>query len=230
MQKKKVAVLILSCDEDCSSSTECIKFENRLRFVKTHDVELKRIDKKDAYKQLDAVKNERFDLWVNFMWGRNQDTVGGFQAVAYAETLGVPMIGTSSKSLSMSKIDFKLAASRSNICTPQYFTIGHLESIDTVDKFQSSINTVGGFPLIVKSARDNGSLHMTENSVCNDIKELEQEVERMRKLLQCEILVEKFIVGKEYSAIVMENTDSINVLSPFVYIFPDSIPDHSINM
>ena len=208
----KIGVLISSYDGCNSPFEKYDQYQDPSRYVTNHDFELRFITKKDAYKQLDEVKKEGFDLWINFMWGQRHDNVAGIDAVAYAETLGVPMVGTSSKFLSLSKIDFKLAASKYNILTPRYKVIKSREDNITLENF----------PVIVKSARDCGSLHMTKTSVCSNSSELKCEISRVWDLVQCELLVEEYIFGREYSVIVIENTNGIDALSPIVFKFPDS--------
>ncbi|CAF3572513.1 unnamed protein product [Rotaria sp. Silwood1] len=149
-------------------------------------------------------------MLINFLWGQHYDKVAGIDAIAYAETLGIPIIGTSSRFLSLSKIDFKLAASKYNILTPRYNVIKSADDIVTLEKF----------PVIVKMARACGSLHKTETSVCHDPSTLKIEIDKLLKIAECEILVEEYIYGREYSVMVIENSDGIYALTPIIYHFP----------
>lgn len=116
----KIAVLISSQNEKCSSLTDDNKYRNLFNFGEKHDIDFKFIDKINACKQLDEIKKQGFDLWINLMRGQDHDDVAGIDATLYAETLGVSIIGVSSKSLSLSKIDFKKNALASNVRTPQH--------------------------------------------------------------------------------------------------------------
>ncbi|KAF9369088.1 hypothetical protein CPB97_003930 [Podila verticillata] len=192
----KICVL-LSSYEGVESDFEDSGYQDPSLYVKKHEFVLRYIKKDTAVQQIDKVCDENFDLFINFIWGQRIDTVAGIDAVEYLESKGVPFIGNNSKFLSLSKADFKKAA--------------------------TGIVLVPGeskFPLIVKPARGCGSLHMTEKSVCHNPDELKEQIALLKSKTPDDIIVEEFIVGQEISVMVIEVDDEVIAMTPIVYEFP----------
>ncbi|KAF9938216.1 hypothetical protein BGZ65_000200 [Modicella reniformis] len=192
----KICVL-QSSYEGVESDFEDYGYQDPSLYVKQHEFVLRYIKKDTAVQQIDQVCEENFDLLINFIWGQRTDVVAGIDAVEYLESKGVPFIGSNSKFLSLSKIDFKKAA--------------------------AGIVLVPGeskFPLIVKPATGCGSLHMTEKSVCHNPDELKEQVALLKSKTSDDIIVEEFIVGEEISVMVVEIDDEVIAMTPIVYEFP----------
>jgi D-alanine-D-alanine ligase-like ATP-grasp enzyme len=151
------------------------------------------------------------------MWGQEDDKVAGIEALKYIESLNVPVIGTNSKFLSMSKLDFKISAEKNNILTPNYYLFEKEDRLDKLDNINLK------FPLIIKPTKGCGSLYMTEKSICYNIEELKEQIEILSKNINCEILIEEFIIGREFSIMVIEDKYDIMAMKPIIYEFPKNM-------
>ncbi|KAG0331517.1 hypothetical protein BG000_010822 [Podila horticola] len=193
----KICVLLSSYEGVGSDFEDSESYPDPSHYVKQHEFVFRYIKKDTAVQQIDKVCEENFDLFINFIWGQRIDAVAGIDAVEYLESKGVPFIGTNSKFLSLSKADFKKAA--------------------------TGIVLVPGeskFPLIVKPANGCASLHMTEKSVCHNPDELKEQIALLKSKTLDDIIVEEFIVGQEISVMVVEVDDEVIALNPMVYEFP----------
>jgi SAM-dependent methyltransferase len=152
------------------------------------------------------------------MWGQKNNEVAGIDELKYIEKLNLPIIGANSNFLSMTKLDFKKLAQENNILVPNYFVFNNESNIEK-DLNKLNLN----YPLIIKPIIGCGSLHMNENSVCNNISELKLQIEILSKKITCEILIEEFIIGKEATIIVIENKYDIISAPPIIYEFSNNI-------
>ncbi|ORX99125.1 glutathione synthetase ATP-binding domain-like protein [Basidiobolus meristosporus CBS 931.73] len=210
----KVCVLISSYDGTDSPFQEYDEYQDPSRYIDNHKFYLRFITKQNAQAELDEACNEGFDIFLSFLWGQEYDSVAGIEALRYIEGKKVPILGTDSKFLSMTKVDFKKAAKRYGILVPKYEVLS-----------ESTATTKLQFPVIVKLANACGSLHMTEKSLCVSSDELCVEVERLLGLAKSEVLVEEYVSGDEYSAIVVETGCGVEALTPIKYTFKDSLSD-----
>ncbi|KAF9567268.1 hypothetical protein EC968_003445 [Mortierella alpina] len=193
----KICVFISSYEGVDSEFKDFDGYQDPSRYVKSHDFHLRFIKKDTAEQQIDQACQEGFDLYINFLWGQRSDNVAGVDAVQYLESKGLPFIGTSSKFLSLSKIDFKKAAA------------GFVQVPGETQ-----------FPLIIKPSRGCCSLHMTENSVCYNPDQLTEQMSLLRTKTSDNIVVEEFIVGQEFTVMVLEVDDDVIALAPYVCEFP----------
>ncbi|KAF9986861.1 hypothetical protein BGZ75_001315 [Mortierella antarctica] len=192
----KICVFVSSYDGVESEFKDFDSYQDPSRYVRNHDFHLRYIKKDTAEQQIDQACDEGFDLYINFLWGQRSDNVAGIDAVQYLESKDLPFIGTSSKFLSLSKLDFKKAAS---------------------GIFQVPGETQ--FPLIVKPSRGCCSLNMTENSVCSTPDQLSEQISLLRTKTSDDILVEECIVGQEFTVMVVEVDDDVIAMAPYVCEF-----------
>ncbi|KAF9967881.1 hypothetical protein BGZ70_007837 [Mortierella alpina] len=195
--RMKICVFLSSYEGVESEFKDMDATQNPSRYVKSHDFHLRYIKKDTAEQQIDQACQEGFDLYYNLLWGQRSDNVAGIDAVQYLESKGLPFIGTSSKFLSLSKADFKKAAS------------GFVQVPGETQ-----------FPLIIKPSRGCASLYMTEKSVCHNQDQLSEQIALLRTKTSDDIIVEEFIVGKEFTVVVVEVDDDIIALAPYVCEFP----------
>ncbi|KAL1925120.1 uncharacterized protein VTP21DRAFT_3 [Calcarisporiella thermophila] len=208
----QVCVLISSYEETNSPFEKYDNYQDPSRYVSSdkYKFHLRFIKKETAFAQLQSIYEENFDVYINFLWGQEYEEVAGIEALKFIENKGVPIVGTSSKFLSLSKLDFKFAAKKHGIPVPEYNIVK-----DKIESF--SLNK---YPLIVKPSRGCGSQHMTEKSVCHNIEELKAEINKLIDEVECEILVEEFIIGREFSVMVIEGEHGVFAMTPIVYSFP----------
>lgn len=189
--------------EDSGSAFEKYdQFQDPGRYVTGHDFHHIYVKKFTAREQIDEACAAGYDLYFNFMWGQESDAVAGVHEIRYLESKNVPFIGLPSIYLGSGKDDFAKAAQRHGVRVPR--------------------ESRTDFPLIVKPARGCGSLHMTSKSICHNEEELTAQLADMEKTFEGKdkLIVQEFVYGSEYSAIVLEKNDEVIALQPLTYEFP----------
>ena len=217
----KICILLSSYDESGSSFQDFDSFQNPGIYVKSHLFEQRIIKKRNAKEEVDQIIKEDFDYIWNFLWGPADENIAGVEEIKYLESKNVPMIGTSSKFLSLSKLDYKEAITAANFKTANGIAInGDEESITNLDLGDLK------FPLIIKPSVGCGSEHMTPDSVCHKESELVKQIRLLKSKIHVnyEILIEEFIEGEEIACMVLETENGVIALEPLIYIFPKDWP------
>src|SRR5215475_13922293 len=134
-----------------------------------------------------ALRQEQIDvafIALHGKWGED----GCIQGLL--ELLGIPYTGSDvmASALAMHKAKAKELFRLHNLPTPAYYTLTAAEAGDL-----SAVHGDFGFPCVVKPIREGSSVGV---SVCQTLGELEPAVERAL-CFDNEILVERFIIGKE---------------------------------
>ena len=212
-------------------------FPDPAMFTSQHEFHHRYIHKATAAAEIDAAVAEGFDMYLNFMWGQHEDNVAGVDAIRHLESLGVPIVGLTSKTLSRTKLDFYAAAAKAGLPVPA---------------FGSDMN----FPVFVKPAKMCASMFIDEKSVCHDQHELDQQLQRINEKLSAgrkvaatsttpngnpdghsnghcngagkvkfvnnhdDIVVQEYIPGRDYSVIVIEMGNTPVAQNPTKYRFP----------
>ncbi|RMJ09243.1 hypothetical protein CDV36_011127 [Fusarium kuroshium] len=204
------------------------------RYVKQHTFHHRFIDKVNYRQQIDAAVAEKFDFYINFMWGQPEDEVAGVEATEYFESLNVPFIGIRSRILRKSKTDLYEGARK--------------KGSPPVPSADPNV-----FPVIVKAARSCASRFLSEKSICFTAEErdaaitnIDQQLQpgRLRALgypltdksklptpplevkpatiydLPDDIIVQEFIPGVDYSVVVVEFGKTPIALNPTIYNYP----------
>jgi D-alanine-D-alanine ligase-like ATP-grasp enzyme len=211
---KKICILVSSYEGANSEFEKYDEYQDPSRYVTKYDFHLKCIKKETAIEQLNEIYKENFDIYISFLWGQEYDNVAGIDALKYMEKLNVLIIGTNSKFLSMSKLDFKKSVKKVGIFTPNYYLF---------KKEENEIKDLNlKYPLIIKPENGCGSLYMTDKSVCYNEKELKEQLKILMEKVDRDILIEEFIIGKEFSIMVIENKNDVIAMEPIVYNFPEN--------
>ncbi|PHH85509.1 hypothetical protein CDD83_324 [Cordyceps sp. RAO-2017] len=160
-----------------------------------HEFVTRWVTKANAEAEIDEICKEKFDMFMNYMWGIESDEVAGVAATRYLESKGVPILTNPSSFLAKTKLDLQRAAYKTGLRVPR--------------------DTPGRYPKIVKHSDGYGSLNLDYGSICWD----EQSVRERLRLLAREgrsfgTLVQDFIVGTECSAIVIEMGSEVVALTP----------------
>ncbi|KAJ4324539.1 hypothetical protein N0V84_003818 [Fusarium piperis] len=206
------------------------------RYVKQHTFHHRFIDKSNYRQQVDAAVAEKFDFYINFMWGQPEDEVAGVEATEYFESLNVPFIGLQSRILRKSKTDLYDAA-RKKGSPPVPSADPHV------------------FPVIVKAARSCASQFLSDKSICFTAEERDAAIANIDRQLQPgrlralgypptdkskpptpplemkpatvydlpdDIIVQEFIPGVDYSVVVIEFGKTPIALNPTIYNYPST--------
>jgi len=117
---------------------------------------------------------------------------------ALLDELEIPYSGSSPLSLaiSMDKVMTKEVLMFYGIPTPRFKVIKLMDSIDIGDL---------SFPVIVKPIFEGSSIGITSKSICENNKELKEEVEKALEKFKRPVMVEEFIEGTEVTVGVLGN-------------------------
>ncbi len=191
MQSRRIGVLLggLSSERDVSSKTgEAVLSALRDR---GHDAIPIYVDR-----DIDvALRQERIDVAFIALHGRWGED-GCIQGLL--ETLGIPYTGSDvlASALAMHKGKAKELFRLHNLPTPAYYT---LTATDVQDLM--AVHGDFGFPCVVKPIREGSSVGI---AICRTAEELAPAVERAL-CFDDEVLVERFIAGKEISGAILED-------------------------
>jgi len=190
MQSRKIGVLLggLSSERDVSLRTgEAVLAALRER---GHDVTPIYVDRDVDV----ALRQEQIDVAFVALHGRWGED-GSIQGML--EMLGIPYTGSDvlASALAMHKGKAKELFRLNNLPTPAYYTLTVSDSIDL-----AGVHGDFGFPCVVKPIREGSSVGVT---ICHSLDELGPAVERAL-CFDDEVLVERFITGKEVSVAILD--------------------------
>jgi D-alanine-D-alanine ligase len=142
-----------------------------------------------------ALRQERIDVAFVALHGRWGED-GCIQGLL--EMLGIPYTGSDvmASALAMHKGKAKELFRLHNLPTPAYYTLVASDAVDL-----PGLHGDFGFPCVVKPMREGSSVGVTS---CGDLDELASAIERALRF-DDEILVERFITGKEVSVAILED-------------------------
>jgi D-alanine-D-alanine ligase len=142
-----------------------------------------------------ALRQERIDVAFIALHGRWGED-GCIQGLL--ETLGIPYTGSDvlASALAMHKGKAKELFRLHNLPTPAYYTLTATDAQDLM-----AVHGDFGFPCVVKPIREGSSVGI---AICRTAEELAPAVERAL-CFDDEILVERFIAGKEISVAILED-------------------------
>ena len=191
MQSRKIGVLLggLSSEREVSLRTgEAVLVALRAR---GHDAIPIYVDRDVDV----ALRQEKIDIAFIALHGRWGED-GCIQGLL--ETLGIPYTGSDvlASALAMHKGKAKELFRLHNLPTPAYYTLTAEDMIDL-----AGVHGDFGFPCVVKPIREGSSVGVT---ICHALEELAPAVERAL-CFDNEILVERFIAGREVSVAVLED-------------------------
>jgi D-alanine-D-alanine ligase len=179
-----------------------------------HEVHTVFLNKLTTYKQLKALRNEGYDVFVNLCEGYLEWEVPSIDVIYTLEILNLPHTGPSTLLYDPPKELMKYVAYCENVRTPSYHIIKQINEIDIALKNLS-------FPLFIKPAKAGDSLGIDEHSLVNDKKELTEKISSLIKEYD-EILIEEYIDGREFTVLVAANADgkTCTAFQPIEFIFP----------
>jgi len=137
------------------------------------------------------------------------------QIPSLLEMLDIPFTGSDSITTGIchDKSRCKEILSYYRIPNPAFFITGNI--INTNGKLK--------FPKFVKPLHEGSSKGIYNSSVVNNLKELNEEIVRIKECYDQPSLVEDFLSGKEFTAAMLGNGDEVRVL-PVVEINLDLVP------
>jgi len=171
------------------------------------------INKLTTYKQLLALKEKQYDIFVNLCEGYLEWEVPSIDVIQTLDLLNLPYTGPTANLYDPPKELMKYVAYCEGVKTPTYQIVKSLEDIDSI---------VAPYPLFVKPAKAGDSLGIDQASLIHNKEELVTKVSKLLKEYP-ELLVEEYIDGREFTVLVAAKSEGKGCVSykPVEYIFPE---------
>ena len=173
------------------------------------------LDKALTYKQLQALKRQGFDIFVNLCEGYLNWDVPSIDVIHALDRLDLPYTGPNAATYDPSKALMKLVAWYAGVKTPS-FVLAH-----TQDDVRVAANSLR-FPLFVKPNYGGDSLGIDAGSLCRTPEELERRAALVIEEFDGAI-IDEYIDGREFSVLVAaayEPNADPKVFRPIEFVFP----------
>lgn len=168
--------------------------------------------------QPEKVKEIRADCIFNLVEWTGSDIKAAKTAFIQLENLKIPYTGCDWEGyiISAEKTLMKKKLEKTHTLTPKSIIISHNSSLTTHNL---------RYPLIIKLASDHCSIGLERESVVHNVEELNERVAYMQQKFHDDVLVEEFIVGREFQLTAIEKMGAIDVLPPVEITFtkPDEL-------
>src|SRR6185312_13180568 len=172
------------------------------------------LNKLSTYKKLKELSKKNYDIFVNLCEGYLEWSVPSIDVIYCLEMLNLPYTGPTTLLYDPPKELMKYVAYTCGVQTPDYLLV---KNINQVDEVVSKLS----FPLFIKPAKAGDSLGIDGDSLVNDRNSLQKKLSTL--LVEYpEILVEKYIPGREFTVLVAAEADgkSCKVYNPLEFVFP----------
>lgn len=210
-------ICILNADNNNSNSS-ISKFEpiaNPFPFLKEHNCEQHFISFDKSIEKLKDLLNKKFDVFINLCDGAEGEYRPGIEVVIELEKANVAFTGANSKCYEPTRTEMKNACKVSGINMPKGVIVKNTS-------MQNNLLTELKFPMIVKHFNSYNSIGMTKNSVVYNNEELKIQISKTTSLFGS-AMVEEYIEGAEFTALVVENPELNGepiVFKPMQIVFP----------
>jgi len=182
--------------------------------IPEHEVHNVFLNKLTTFRQLKELGKQGYDIFVNLCEGYPEWEVPGVDVCFCLESLNLPFTGPTTKLYDVPKELMKYIAYCEGVTTPGYVLVNEMKDLDEAIKHLK-------FPLFVKPAHAGDSLGVDEHSLVHNKEEL---IEKTASIIKeyGPLLVEEYIAGREFTALVAANPDgeSCTVFRPVEYLFP----------
>jgi len=173
------------------------------------------LNKLTTYKQLQALKHEQYDIFVNLCEGYLEWEVPSVDVIHCLDLLNLPYTGPTATLYDPPKELMKYVAYCEGIQSPAYHLISSAAAAaDLAEK--------ANFPLFIKPAKAGDSLGIDHGSLVNNHSELMAKVNDIIAAYPA-LLLEEYIAGREFTVLVVANPDgrSCKSFKPVEYVFPE---------
>ncbi len=211
----KIAILNVDNINSESSISQVEPFANPVSWLGENDWERFYISKLQSKKQVTEILTAKFDVIFNLCDGAVGDDRPGIEVVKILEETNIPFTGASSGFYEPTRKEMKMACIKAGIRFPRGFEIYSLSETESLKDLN--------FPMIVKHPNSYNSIGMTKDSVVFNENSLIAEISRMLEKFKGS-LVEEYIDGSEYTALVVENAKQPSnpvVFQPMEVLFPE---------
>ena len=167
-------------------------------------------------KQIKDLMNEGVDVFVNLCDGTPDDALSGIALVKALEKYNAAFTGADSKFFDPTRDEMKNAARRVSVPTPNWMFVNRAEDAEKVAKRMK-------FPMLIKPPHGYASVGIRRNSRVENVEQLREQLKPAIEEFG-RALIEEFIVGREFTCLVAENTQKPNKphsFTPVEFIFPE---------
>lgn len=157
------------------------------------------------------------DLVFNLFEGFPDDPETEAMVPEVLSAIGIPCTGCTAAALrlALDKAKVKIMLQAAGVPTPDF----QLLNPGTLHLFRL------GYPCIVKPSSEDASHGLSADSIVNDGTALAKQVSFISNTYKGEVLVEKFIDGREFNATVLGNSaDTVLPVSEITYTLPAAMP------
>lgn len=178
-------------------------------YLQAYDWEMHDLHCSHVAEELAALAERGFDVFLNMCDGAaDEPDRPGIDVVRTLEALNVPFTGAASHFYEPTREEMKRVCHQQGIRYPEGRSFTH-------DRILRRHLKGLRFPLIVKHPNSYGSIGLIKDSRVENLEQLQVQVSRMVEQFGG-ALVEEFIEGREFSALVSENPDDPN--EPVTYV------------
>ncbi len=172
------------------------------------------LNKLTTYKQLKALSKKGYDVFVNLCEGYLEWEVPSIDVIHALDLLNLPYTGPTVTLYDPPKPLMKYVAYCADVKTPNSLVLSTGDPLSiNVEKWD--------FPLFVKPAKAGDSLGVDDQSLVHTKIDLMNKINALAIHYE-EVLIEKYIAGREFSVLVVANLDgkTCKVFKPVEYVFP----------
>ena len=184
-------------------------------YVPEHEYVDFQIRKASAVRQVSNIARMGFDAAINLCDGAWDEDRPGIEVTQALERAGMAFTGAGSSFYDPSREAMKMACHSVGVKFPAYVLARHVDDAGAAGRLR--------FPLIVKHPQSYSSIGLTRHSRVMNAHELFRETARMVEAYGG-ALIEEFIEGREFTALVAEPRDDGEaawVLDPIEFVFPE---------
>ncbi|MEJ2179751.1 MAG: ATP-grasp domain-containing protein [Gammaproteobacteria bacterium] len=167
-----------------------------------------------------SIEQWKPDIVFNLMEAFAENGALAYYIVSYLDMMGVPYTGCNPRGLLLAsdKSISKQLLTYHRIRVPKFYTLPHNKKVNLrhIAKYP--------YPMIVKSAIEQGSLGISQASLVTTPEELQQRAEQLFSMLDGDAIVEQYIEGRELYVAVMGNK-RLQVLPTRELVF-DNVDDN----
>lgn len=181
-----------------------------------------RVNRLSLYPPIETVseqlKNIKTELVFNLFEGFFHEPETEAEVAKIFEDMGLIFTGCPPKplQLALDKAKSKALLTANNIAAPDFQKL----TPDNIDKFKLE------FPCIVKPNNQDASHGITQDSVVYNFDALKTQVIKINKIFSSEVIVERFLSGREFNVCVIGNEEPLVLpASEIVYNLPEELPD-----
>lgn len=204
----KVCVLQSDCAQAPTGLDFCAFSSYFSQLSLENDVEYIVLHKATLYRQLKALKKIGYDIFINLCRGySHSETPSYYEVTMVLESLNLPYTGAAITRYDSPKYEMKHIAYFAGVDTASFAVA---ETLADVENACSDLN----FPLFVKPATTGDGLGIDERSVVTTKAELLSKATELIADFDT-VLIEEYIAGREFTVVVVANTD--NICAPTIY-------------